>query len=191
MSAKTKVDRQSYVQLRRCWIQWRAIVASIWRKRRSPINHEAYAYLHQQLLFACRAYRRTERRLSDNIEKLISPWSNVESLEHTDRKILSDVLARCAPIDHALHHQPKLSGRIATGALVLGLIGAAAFMIWIMRADANSATSVHDSLRDLLAEITYRTRLAVSQHFNAYMLGAVVILIVIVGAMMTTFAKKT
>ena len=92
------------------------------RRAHRRVEPEDYKSLHRELIRVCRARVETsdevKRPFYERLVDLAQPWLTSESLEHSDREILFDLLICCREADLELHGQPQaardLRDQIAT-----------------------------------------------------------------------------
>ena len=97
------------------WRRWTEVVA--WFAYREPgrlgLDPNEYDALHRALMRECQV--QAEKAGADRaawfrcLEQLVGPWLTTGSLEHADRELLADLLARCRIVDRELNGRDWLA----------------------------------------------------------------------------------
>ncbi len=106
-------------EFRRLWRDWVSVIEKF--ARQSPARHAVDSVCFQQL------YRELLRNQSSDsaVGNLVRPWVSPEALEHTPRKILLDLLAKCRQVEQELSSRRWLTRfRLGSRGVVLFLVTA-------------------------------------------------------------------
>ena len=181
--------------LRKQWDRWVGVVRKVESRQGRPVSARRYAILYQTILDACKEDRHAgvsnfspSRRLHGKIRKLVEPWVSLETLLHSDRRILRDLLMQAREVEDVMH--PRLVRvsrpiRVLFAALLIGvcLFAGAIFL--------SGEDVVVGSLLEQLELVRRRLKLIVAQATVTQWLGLVTLVVVVFGLSLTVGTRKS